>query len=76
MNFGPEAYGDGGAPTAAFSAADDQDLTQCRDCGRSFNAEAMSKHSRICKKVFASKRKVFNAAGQRLEGEAKSMARE
>jgi len=39
----------------------------CTSCGRKFLPEALQKHARICAKVFASKRKVFNPAKQRLQ---------
>lgn len=41
-------------------------LIKCEGCGRSFNADAFDKHSRICKKVFQDKRKKFNSAADRL----------
>lgn len=40
-------------------------LQECPDCGRKFNPDAFDKHSRVCKKVFASKRKVFDSKEQR-----------
>jgi hypothetical protein len=43
----------------------------CNQCGRKFNAAALAKHSKICAKVFVQKRKTFNMAAQRVEGEAK-----
>jgi len=44
-------------------------LQECPDCGRKFNADAFDKHARVCKKVFASKRKVFDSKEQReVEG--------
>ncbi|CAD8076277.1 unnamed protein product [Paramecium primaurelia] len=45
----------------------EEKLYQCPEgCGRSFNAKALEKHSKICKKVFQQKRKVFNSQKQRL----------
>lgn len=41
---------------------------ECETCGRRFLPEALEKHARICQKVFASKRKPFNMAKQRLAG--------
>ncbi len=43
-------------------------LVQCECCGRSFNQQAYSKHAKVCAKVFATKRKVFNAAEARVQG--------
>ncbi|KAL0030611.1 hypothetical protein WJX79_009490 [Trebouxia sp. C0005] len=42
------------------------DLTQCEGCGRSFNPKAFEVHSRICAKVFQTKRKAFNVAEARV----------
>lgn len=39
---------------------------QCGSCGRSFNQEALAKHSKICKKVFVAKRKEFNSQQTRI----------
>ncbi|CAJ1382035.1 unnamed protein product [Effrenium voratum] len=36
-------------------------LVPCPDCGRSFKAESLEKHKKICKKVFQQKRKQFNS---------------
>ncbi|GIL72949.1 hypothetical protein Vretimale_4597 [Volvox reticuliferus] len=41
---------------------------QCGTCGRRFLPEAYEKHSRVCAKVFAGKRKVFNSAAKRVGG--------
>ena len=40
----------------------------CPDCGRTFNEIAYSKHSKICKKVFVQKRKVFDSSKARIKG--------
>lgn len=37
-------------------------------CGRKFNANAIKKHIKICKKVFQSKRKVFDSSKARVDG--------
>lgn len=48
---------------------DPTSLQECPDCGRKFNSDAFEKHSRVCKKVFVSKRKVFDSKEQReVEG--------
>ena len=41
---------------------------ECPDCGRHFLPEPFSRHIKICKKVFASKRKVFDSSKKRIEG--------
>ncbi len=46
--------------------ADDGDRIQCNTCGRKFREEAYEKHSKVCKKVFASKRKTFDVKKQRI----------
>ena len=51
-------------PFAQMSKA--EDLNECKGCGRTFNDEAFAKHARICKKVFQTKRKVFNSQAKRL----------
>ena len=44
-------------------------LQECPDCGRKFNPDALEKHTRVCKKVCVSKRKVFDSKEQReVEG--------
>jgi len=43
-------------------------LIPCPDCGRSFNRESLTRHIKICKKVFVQKRKQFNSAQARLDG--------
>ncbi|KAL3152881.1 Zinc finger C2HC domain-containing protein 1A [Trebouxia sp. C0009 RCD-2024] len=47
-------------------AASPGDLQQCEGCGRSFNPKAFQVHSRVCAKVFQTKRKGFNAAEARV----------
>jgi hypothetical protein len=39
----------------------------CPDCGRFFAEGPFQRHARICKKVFASKRKVFDSSKKRAE---------
>ena len=41
---------------------------RCPDCGRQFNQVAYVKHAKVCKKVFAKKRRVFDSAKQRAAG--------
>ncbi|CAE7492272.1 ZC2HC1B [Symbiodinium microadriaticum] len=41
-------------------------LIPCPDCGRSFKADSLERHKKICKKVFQQKRKQFNSAANRL----------
>ena len=52
-------------------------LIPCGGCGRSFNAQALEKHARICKKVFGTKRKEFNMKANRMvDTEQKQLMRE
>ena len=44
------------------------DLDPGIDCGRTFNEIAYSKHSKICRKVFIQKRKVFDSKKARARG--------
>eukprot|EP00798_Chlamydomonas_sp_ICE-L_P014096 gene14096-20050_t len=66
-------------PAKAYPSQDDSgaynqgyeeggDRVECGSCGRKFLPEAYEKHSRICAKVFASKRKPYNAAKARVAG--------
>jgi len=61
----------GGQP-AEFGAPEDDngeeagELVKCEDCGRSFNADRIEKHMKVCKKVFQQKRAKFNSAANRL----------
>ena len=41
------------------------ELRECPSCSRQFNPSAYERHIKICKKVFMTERKVFNAAEQR-----------
>lgn len=54
-------------------------LVQCSTCDRKFNQKALERHSKICVKVFQTKRKAFDvtearkatdASGKGLEGGA------
>lgn len=49
-------------------AEDDMEMRQCSTCQRRFNVDSFEKHSRVCAKVFAGQRKVFNMKAKRLEG--------
>ncbi len=46
-----------------------------KGCGRKFAPDRLKKHEKVCVKVFQKKRKAFNAADARMDGEAKKMAR-
>lgn len=63
LNFGPEAYGDGYSDPMA---GQDGPLIPCSKCDRTFNAEALKKHQKICVKVFKKQRKVFDSAKHRI----------
>jgi hypothetical protein len=65
-NYGnlEETGGHSSQPEGAESSENDG-REECPDCGRKFNAEAMAKHARICKKVFMTKRKRFDISSKR-----------
>jgi len=48
----------------------DLQLIKCSDCNRKFNSKAFEKHSKICKKVFVEKTKVFDSSKQRQISES------
>lgn len=43
-------------------------LIKCADCGRNFSEESYAKHSRVCRKVFKTKRKPYDSAKHRVMG--------
>ncbi|KAL1006625.1 hypothetical protein UPYG_G00074630 [Umbra pygmaea] len=45
-----------------------EELLSCKICGRSFFAKVLKKHTPICQKAAAKKRKVFDSGRQRAEG--------
>lgn len=45
---------------------DGEDRSPCGSCGRRFKEEALIKHEKVCKKVFASKRKTFDSKKKRI----------
>lgn len=67
-NLGPDAYPDGEMPSNTFMTGGNggAGLSECYNCGRSFNQQALERHENICKKVFSGKRRVFNAAKHRM----------
>ena len=73
---GISEYLPGGLPPDATEAPPPgRDVRQeCSTCGRKFNPAALAKHAKVCSKVFASKRKTFNAAANRVPEEAKQKA--
>lgn len=58
----------GGSQLPMYAEDDDDDgpMIPCQDCGRTFKAKVLARHSRICKKVFVQKRKAFDSAANRL----------
>ncbi|CAB1349951.1 unnamed protein product [Coregonus sp. 'balchen'] len=44
------------------------DLIPCKFCGRTFYTKVLKKHTPICQKAAAKKRKVFDSGKQRVEG--------
>ncbi|CAL8311715.1 unnamed protein product [Merluccius merluccius] len=59
IGFGSDVYGE--APPA-------EELTPCKICGRSFFPKVLKKHTPICQKAAAKKRKTFDSSRQRAEG--------
>lgn len=59
MQASPDAVPNGVAPE---QLRDDGERIPCSSCGRKFNSTAISKHEKICYKVFQQKRKAFNVA--------------
>ncbi|KAF0698338.1 Aste57867_11058 [Aphanomyces stellatus] len=57
-----------GVPDGESEVQDDGAHHECPDCHRKFNATAIVKHQKICKKVFQGPKKVFNMAAARLKG--------
>ncbi|CAN9506139.1 unnamed protein product [Ophioblennius macclurei] len=49
-------------------APPDDNLVQCNTCKRCFLPKVLEKHSKICEKQAAKKRKVFDSSRQRAEG--------
>lgn len=45
-----------------------QELQKCELCGRSFNASALERHMKVCKKVFSTKRKPMDMEKRRKQG--------
>lgn len=73
---GVSEYPPGGLPPEALEApppGSDQ-RQECHTCGRKFNPAALAKHAKVCTKVFATKRKAFNAAANRIPEEAQQKA--
>ena len=52
---------------AALNDTDEETYECTEGCGRRFKAETLEKHAKICKKVFQTKRKVFDETAMRLE---------
>ena len=61
-------FGTNGPQESLDGTAGSSDLLQCINCGRTFHPRALEIHTRICTKVFASKRKAFISAEARVGG--------
>jgi hypothetical protein len=48
--------------------ADGGPKVPCAHCGRTFNPQSYQRHAKICEKVFIRKRKTFDSAKMRIEG--------
>ena len=67
----------GGGLTAEQVPDSTQPTSPCPHCGRSFNSTALSKHIKICEKVFLKKRKAFNTQQHRFnDSEQASLMRQ
>lgn len=60
------SMGMGGGNYEAMNPSEDEPTYPCPDCGRSFTAQALKKHQKICKKVFQKKRKAFDMTKKRM----------
>ena len=56
----------GGGLTEDQMPEEESPTSPCPHCGRNFNPNALSKHVKICEKVFMKKRKAFNTQKQRI----------
>ena len=56
----------GGGLTAEQMPDESSPTSPCPHCGRNFNSLALTKHIKICEKVFLKKRKAFNTQKQRI----------
>jgi hypothetical protein len=56
----------GGGLTSDQIPEESSPTSPCPHCGRSFNSMALTKHIKICEKVFMKKRKAFNTQKQRI----------
>jgi len=54
---------------------ENEERIACHQCGRKFNQKALTRHMKICKKVFGQKRKAFNMKQQRGDDEALKASR-
>ena len=57
----------GGGLTANQMPEENSPTSPCPHCRRSFNSQALTKHVKICEKVFLKKRKAFNTQKQRIQ---------
>ncbi|GAX82949.1 hypothetical protein CEUSTIGMA_g10376.t1 [Chlamydomonas eustigma] len=64
----PKKYSYPDPPANSGQQGSEDDRIQCQTCGRRFGEDAFEKHVRVCAKVFASKRKVFDSTKARLAG--------
>jgi len=56
----------GGGLTEDQMPEEESPTSPCPHCGRNFNPNALSKHAKICEKVFMKKRKAFKTQKQRI----------
>jgi len=64
----------GGMNMMSEQPDENEPTSPCPHCGRSFRADVLVKHQKICQKVFQKKRKPFNMQKQRMvDGEQMSL---
>jgi len=66
--------GGGGMNMMSEQPDENEPTSPCPHCGRSFRADVLVKHQKVCQKVFQKKRKPFNMQKQRMvDGEQMSL---
>ena len=65
QNIQPAQFNDVYSDTSSMVPAE---WTKCQGCGRTFTETAYAKHSKICDKIFCSKRPTFNSKKHRIMG--------
>jgi hypothetical protein len=61
-------------PEAFPGEAEPEERVECGSCGRKFAPKALERHSKVCAKVFCSKRPAFNTVEQRAVADAAAIS--